>query len=179
MRIQDTGGGAQCWIYLELSELEDDESLLLRAGLRDLRLGDERGERPPLRGGDLRPDRDLECRECVKYSAVHCKSFHHHYNAEQSAYLLTWDTGQYLLLRPLEGERLRGGERRRSEGDLRPRGDLDLPPILLLGGDLPPRGGDLDLLLGGERDLRLGGLRLRGWILGTRTGAAVTSWPSI
>lgn len=142
MRIQDIGGGAQCWIYLELSELEDDESLLLRAGLRDLRLGDERGERPPLRGGDLRPDRDL-------------------------------------LLRPLEGERLRGGERRRGEGDLRPRGDLDLPPILLLGGDLPPLGGDLDLLLGGERDLRLGGLRLRGWILGTRTGAAVTSWPSI
>jgi len=124
--------------YRELSELEEEESLLLRAGLRDLRRGEERGERPPLRGGDLRPDLDL-------------------------------------LLRPLEGERLRGGERRRGEGDLRPRGDRDLPPMRLLGGDLPPLGGDLDLLLGGDLDLRLGGLLLRGWILGTRTGAAVTS----
>ena len=88
-------------------------------------------------------------------------------------------TGHYLLLRPLEGERLRGGERRRGDGDLRPRGDRDLPPMRLLGGDLPPLGGDLDLLLGGDLDLLLGGLRLRGWILGTRTGAAVTSWPSI
>ena len=83
-------------------------------------------------------------------------------------------TGHYLLLRPLEGERLRGGERRRGEGDLRPLGDRDLAPIRLLGGDLPPLG-DLDLLLGGDLDLLLGGLRLRGWILGTRTGAAVTS----
>ena len=71
-------------------------------------------------------------------------------------------TGHYLLLRPLEGERLRGGERRRGDGDLRPRGDRDLPPMRLLGGDLPPLGGDRDLLLGGDLDLLLGGLRLRG-----------------
>ena len=65
----NTEVGAECWSYLELSELEDDESLLLRAGLRDLRRGEERGERPPLRGGDRRPDRDLECGECVKNAA--------------------------------------------------------------------------------------------------------------
>lgn len=131
--------------YLELSELEEEESLRLRAGLRDLRRGDDRGERPlrPAGDRDRRPDRDL-------------------------------------LLRPLEGDRLRGGERRRGEGDLRPRGDRDLPPSRLLGGDLPPLGGVLDLLLGGLRDLCLrGGLLRRGWIRGMSTGAAVTSWPSI
>ena len=86
-----------------------------------------------------------------------------------------------LLRRRGDGDLLLGGDLRLGEGErLLGEGDLLPPPNLRLGGDLPPLGGVLDLiLLGGDLDLLLGGLLLRGWNLGTRTGAAVTSWPSI
>jgi len=87
-----------------------------------------------------------------------------------------------LLRRRGDGDLLLGGDLRLGEGErLLGDGDLLPPPNLLLGGDLPPLGGVLDLiLLGPDLDLLLGGLLLvLGWTLGTRTGAAVTSCPSI
>jgi len=144
-------------IYLDESLLEDDECLLLRAGDRDLLPGLRlAGGDPALRRGGERRRGEGERRRP--------------------------GGGE----RRLERDRRRGGERRRGDGDRRRPPPKPLRGGLLpLGGLLPPAHGPLPPLAGdllpAERptgDLRPSRPR-PGWTRGTRTGAAVISWPSI